>query len=324
MRVDTLITIFWQSVLGAAVFSWPIFSWLRSNVKQKIDPYAPEGHQLKKGTPTMGGLIVIAGALCGLIAERLRSAPIDFKKLGSQDIFLFLIISFGLIGFVDDFVIPRMIAGKRGLGWKQKFLMEIVFGGVAASIAFPIFSFAWCVFLFLILFYSNAYNFADGLDGLSGSLWLALTVGVVGLATVGNPNAAAPMIAIAGGIVVFLFYNAPPAKIFMGDVGSLPLGATLGAGVGMLFLNPTFESTGSAPAIPFLPLAILSFVMIAELVPVPLQVAYFKLTKGKRIFPATPIHHSFEKKGWPESRVVWAFALFQLLLSVAAISIVAK
>lgn len=321
MDFERQIPIFWQSVLGAAIFAWPIFSWLRRNVKQTIDPYAPAGHQLKKGTPTMGGLIVLAGALTGLIAEMLRSGPLTEMIKGPQGMFIFLLVTYGLIGFVDDFVIPRVIPGKRGLGWKQKFIMEIVLGGVAAWIAFPSFSLEWGLFLFLILFFSNAYNFADGLDGLSGSLWLGLAAGVVGLAALGNPHAGPPMIAIAGGIIVFLFFNAPPAKIFMGDAGSLPLGAVLGAAVGILFMNPSFGDTAIHPAIGFLPLTILSIVMLAELVPVPLQVAYYKLTKGKRIFPKTPIHHSFEEKGWPESRVVWSFALFQLLLSLGAIAL---
>lgn len=307
--------IFWVGLIAAALFSYPIYAWLKSNVKQKIDPYAPEGHQLKKGTPTMGGLMILAGALVPMLWYGTR-AP-DARPAW---MFIFLLVTFGAIGFVDDFVIPRMIAGKRGLGWKQKFGLEILCGGIAAYMAFPAFDFRFGLFLFLILFYSNAYNFADGLDGLSGSLWLGLTVGIVGLATYGRADVVPPMLAIAGAVVVFLFYNAPPAKIFMGDAGSLPLGAVLGAVVGMLFMPGAFNSA-EKHAIGFLPLAIFSFVMIAELVPVPMQVAYYKLTKGKRIFPATPIHHAFEKKGWPESRVVWAFALFQLLISLAAIAL---
>lgn len=304
---------FWYGLLAAALFSYPIYAWLKSNVKQKIDPFAPEGHQLKKGTPTMGGLMILAGALVPMlwIASRAPDARPSWM-------FILLLVTFGVIGFVDDFVIPRMIEGKRGLGWKQKFGLEILCGGIASYMAFPTFDFRFALFLFLILFFSNAYNFADGLDGLSGSLWLGLTVGIVGLATYGRGDVLPPMLAIAGAVVVFLFYNAPPAKIFMGDAGSLPLGAVLGAVVGMLFMPGAF-SYNEKHAIGFLPLAVFSFVMIAELVPVPMQVAYYKLTKGKRIFPATPIHHAFEKKGWPESRVVWAFALFQLLISLLAI-----
>lgn len=306
---------FWIGLAAAALFSYPIYAWLKSNVKQKIDPYAPEGHQLKKGTPTMGGLMILAGALVPMVLTAMRA-----KDARPTWMFIFLLVTFGAIGFVDDYVIPRMIEGKRGLGWKQKFGLEILCGGIASYMAFSAFDWRFALFLFLILFYSNAYNFADGLDGLSGSLWLGLSVGVIGLATYGRGDVVAPILAIAGAVVVFLFYNAPPAKIFMGDVGSLPLGAILGAVVGMLFMPGAFNYNVKN-AIGFLPLAIFSFVMIAELVPVPMQVAYYKLTKGKRIFPATPIHHAFEKKGWPESRVVWAFALFQLLISLAAIAI---
>lgn len=304
---------FWIGLAAAALFSYPIYAWLKSNVKQKIDPFAPEGHQLKKGTPTMGGLMILAGALVPMLLTAMRA-----KDARPSWMFLLLLVTFGVIGFVDDFVIPRMLSGKRGLGWKQKFGLEILCGGIAAYMAFPAFNLQFALFLFLILFFSNAYNFADGLDGLSGSLWLGLTVGVVGLASYSRPDVALPMLAIAGAVVIFLFYNAPPAKIFMGDVGSLPLGAVLGAVVGLLYMPGAFDFKQISP-IGFLPLAVFSFVMIAELVPVPMQVAYYKLTKGKRIFPATPIHHAFEKKGWPESRVVWAFALFQLLISLAAI-----
>jgi len=310
---------FWISLLASAALSWPIFSWLRSNVKQTIDPHAPEGHQLKKGTPTMGGLMILAGAIVGIISDMQTRG--EGAWTGPHGMFLLLLVSFGLIGFVDDFVIPRIMKGKRGLGWKQKFILEIALGGLAAYMAIPEFSIEWGLFLFLILFFSNAYNFADGLDGLAGSIWLGLAVGLIGLSAIGNPMSIGPVLAITGGVIVFLFYNAPPAKIFMGDVGSLPLGACLGAAVGILFLNPPFQQPVVASTIGFLPLFIFSFMMIAELVPVPMQVAYYKLTKGKRIFPATPIHHGFEKKGWPESRVVWCFALTQLLLSAAAITL---
>lgn len=328
---ENLVLVCWQSFAGAAICSWPIYSWLKKNVKQKIDPHAPAGHQAKQGTPTMGGLIILAGALIALLAHRWREAPLSLatslhggsraESLQPLDVFLFLIVSFGIIGFIDDFIVPRMKAGKRGLGWKQKLAMEIVFSGVAASMLFPAFEFAWFSCVFLILFCSNAYNFADGLDGLSGSIWLGMTLGVVGLASLAEPILATPMIAVSGATLVFLAYNAPPAKIFMGDVGSLPLGAMLGACLSMLAMKtPSHPLTGSPP-IGWLPIVLVSLLMIAELVPVPMQVAYFKLTKGRRMFPSTPIHHAFEKKGWPESRVVWMFALFQLLCSLAAYTV---
>ncbi|MEQ1823557.1 MAG: hypothetical protein ABL949_13685 [Fimbriimonadaceae bacterium] len=319
-----MLQVFWQAVAGAALCSWPIYSWLRNNVKQKIDPHAPPGHQAKQGTPTMGGLIILAGAVIALVLNRFREAPFSLgtslhggskaESAHTLDVFLLLLIGFGMIGFVDDFVVPRMMAGKRGLGWKQKLALEILVSGIASSMIFPSFGLNWFSTIFLILFFSNAYNFADGLDGLSGSIWIGLTLGIVGLTTFVDLNLALPMVAIAGATLVFLGFNAPPAKIFMGDVGSLPLGAVLGAIISVLSMKSDVQ-------VGWLPILILSLLMIAELVPVPMQVAYFKLTKGKRLFPSTPIHHGFEKKGWPESRVVWTFALLQLLCSVAAYSI---
>lgn len=307
---------FWWSFLAAAVVAGPIYKLLLlTKSRQKIDPHAPETHQRKQGTPTMGGLIIVVGALVAL-ALMLRDSP-RFVSGFTAGTWI-LLLGFAAIGFVDDFVVPRVWKGKRGLGWKQKILLEFGIAGLASHLVMPAPYLAFWVTFFLILFFSNAYNFADGLDGLAGTVWLALALG---LAYVWN--AAAPtdvvVLAISGATVVFLFLNAPPAKVFMGDVGSLPIGALLGwciaANLWSGSWNPAEIDLTLAPA-----LLVLSIIMIAELVPVPMQVAYFKLTKGKRLFPMTPIHHAFEKVGWPETRVVFAFALTQLLLSLAAIS----
>jgi phospho-N-acetylmuramoyl-pentapeptide-transferase len=131
---------------------------------------------------------------------------------------------------------------------------------------------------------------------------------------------------MAGAFIPFLFWNAPPAKVFMGDVGSLPIGAFFGACAAKLVLAHSYFQTydpgfvgGYSYGSLLVPVLIVSVVMIIELVPVPMQVGYYKLTK-KRIFPMTPIHHSFEVKGWPETRVAWSFILFQLLLVVLALA----
>lgn len=317
MQLFDLLTVFWISFGVSGLVAWPIFRWLKATVQQKIDPHL-ESHQVKQGTPTMGGLIILVGALAGLVMPRLFATGEENPLGGAWLTVLVLLIGFGAIGFVDDFVVPRMMAGKRGLGWKQKFALEIAIaaGGLAlGEITDP---WTLAIGVFLVMFYSNAYNFSDGLDGLAGSLWIGLSAGLLLLAN--NLVIGSAVASILGGVVVFLFLNAPPAKVFMGDVGSLPLGAVLGFAV-LALVQPQVVSGPTDGRGIWVAVCVLSLMMIAELVPVPLQVAYFKLTKGKRLFPRTPIHHSFEVKGWKETRIVWTFALVQLLLSLAAVTL---
>lgn len=292
--------------LVAAISAYPLLTLIRLlKARQTINRFAPESHQAKQGTPTMGGLIVLAG-LAGLAAMRSETAPVVGWTL-----------LFGLIGFVDDYVVPRLMPGKRGLGWLPKLAMQIG----AASLAPTLIGLrpgvaTIAVAVVVVLFFVNAYNFADGLDGLAGSLGvvhfaaLAVLGGVLGVSLpVGVLGAA------VGGLVMFLFLNAPPAKVFMGDTGSLVLGALMGLATLGFATGPTGDlALGASLG----PVAVLSLVMVAELVPVPLQVGWYKLTK-KRLFPMTPIHHGFEKVGWPESRVVWCFALAQFVFAIVAI-----
>jgi phospho-N-acetylmuramoyl-pentapeptide-transferase len=293
----------------SAIVAYPVLKALVAlKSRQTIYNLAPESHQKKQGTPTMGGIIILIGLCIAILVS-------------SQDWRLCAwILGFALIGFTDDFVVPRLMKGKRGLGWKQKILAQIVLAVLAA----PIFHLPWngltvAVTAFLVLFFSNAYNFADGLDGLAGALGVLLCIGFIALATnflEGEPVILA-LLALVGGIIPFLFLNAPPAKVFMGDVGSLPIGALFGAAASVVIFGHPITVNNYPPMWPIV--LILSLVMVAELVPVPMQVGYYKLTK-KRLFPMTPIHHAFEVKGWPESRVVWTFILTQLLLDTMAIS----
>lgn len=327
---------FWIALAISAFASFPIMRLLAAmKSKQTVSIHAPEGHQAKQGTPTMGGLIILAGLL----------GAIPFVKWNSS-IFpmVVLIVLFTIIGFVDDFVIPKLMPGKRGLGWKQKIAMQVIaavvplaMGGFSSPIELG-------VGTFVILFFANAYNFSDGLDGLAGTLLIGLLLGMFGIAFLGIPSSATPgvplrmsletpIIFIAlGAVIPFLFWNAPKAKVFMGDVGSLPIGAFLG-GFWFLcrndtkFINQFSVSTmgaGSPSSIwPFYAaFGVWSLMMVAELVPVPLQIASVKLRK-KKLFPYTPIHHAFEKAGWPETRVVFVFSLLQLIFSMLAISIIA-
>jgi phospho-N-acetylmuramoyl-pentapeptide-transferase len=303
---------FWFPFLVALAVSFPLLKWLRANAKQIIDPHAPEGHQLKKGTPTMGGIMIVAGVLGSCLWWNSTEASGRGGSTSIMGCFACFFV-FAVIGFVDDFVVPKF-TGKRGLGWLPKLVMQVAGAAIPAWVVYMndanvIAKVA--VFAFFILFLSNAVNFADGLDGLSSTLWLALVVGLIGVGIASNVH-----IAIAAGVIVFLFYNAPPAKVFMGDVASLPIGATLGWGVAE-YLTGFRHGFLGIDWLRFVPMVALCGMMIAMLVPVPLQVGYYKLTK-KRIFPATPIHHSFEKIGWPETRIVFVFFLVQMVLSMLA------
>jgi phospho-N-acetylmuramoyl-pentapeptide-transferase len=298
------------ALVVAGVFAWPVLKGLIVlKSRQTIYSLAPEGHQKKQGTPTMGGIVILLGLIAGILAFNL-------------DVMLIIwLVAFALIGFTDDFIVPRLMKGKRGLGWKQKIVAQVFL----ALAALPLLHLPWqpavvALTVFSVLFFSNAYNFADGLDGLAGSLGLLLCLGFISLAQFGGDPRVVPVLAaLAGAYIPFLLLNAPPAKVFMGDVGSLPLGALFG----LIAVNITVHPMGSDVVWSsnlVLPILVLSFVMIAELVPVPMQVAFYKLTK-KRLFPMTPIHHSFEVKGWPESRVVWSFFLAQLTLVVLSIGL---
>jgi phospho-N-acetylmuramoyl-pentapeptide-transferase len=299
----------WLSLVVASVLAVPILkllSLLKS--KQTVSQFVPE-HQKKQGTPTMGGLIILAGALSGLVG-------LGVSGVSSAWAYLLLLLGFALIGFVDDYVVPKLMKSKRGLGWKQKLAMQVLLAaGVlyAEGIKQPL---PIALGVFLILFFSNAYNFADGLDALAGSLGLFLFLGIAAIGLlVGNQPVPAVCLCLVGGFVPFLMLNAPPAKVFMGDVGSLPIGAS----IGLMYMDLGARST--EPTTLFPALAVLSVMMAAELIPVPIQIFSVKLF-GKRIPFKTPIHHGFEARGWPETRIVWRFAMVQLVCSAVAITIV--
>ncbi len=322
---------FWMAFAVSALFAFPIFKGLLAmKSRQTVSEFAPEGHQAKQGTPTMGGLIIVAG----MIPVLLWHAWLPFRGFGETTrsssspewawAALVAFLGFAVIGFADDFVVPRLMKGTRGLGWKQKLLMQIAVAVVAAWLLTGNFGVGAILTLFTILFFANAFNFADGLDALAGTLLIALAVGLaaIGDARFYNTLQAPAMMALVGAVIPFLFLNAPPAKLFMGDVGSLPIGALLGLAVSWIaFVPPTMTATSAVPTSSILvALGVLSLVMVAELVPVPLQIFWVKVFK-KRLFPYTPIHHAFEKAGWKETRVVAMFVLVQLLLMMLAITI---
>jgi len=329
-------------LLTAAIAAYPIFRLLLAmKSRQTVSQFAPEGHQKKQGTPTMGGLIVAFGFLASCVLGMIFRPEPSFTpphaigiSLTSFDFAIpILFFGFALVGFIDDFVVPRMFVGKRGLGWKQKILMQLVVASGCAFMMCPDDLFTCGVTVFLILFFSNAYNFSDGLDALAG----LLLIGFAGVLVVLSPFMAGAMWGLLGAIIPFLYYNRPRARVFMGDVGSLPIGAILGASVATALLPPIWKLASASFAVVsnneniYLPqklapwwtclaLLVASGMMIVELVPVPLQILSVKLRK-KKLFSFTPIHHAFERKGWPERKVVLVFAACQLAMSMIALGI---
>lgn len=281
---------------------------MRVGSRQKISEHIGE-HAHKEGTPTMGGLIVLMGVLSTiwLLPSDARTVP------------LVLILGYALIGFLDDFVMPRIATGTRGLGWKQKLALQILvavgaywFGGVRDLQAMAL-------LVFFILFFANAFNLSDGMDTLAGGLGVMMAIGLGAVALLmSEPSAAILMAALVGAMLPFLFLNAPPAKLFMGDVGALPIGALLGWS--FLIVG---KSSESFPANENLWAAsLIAGVMAIELVPVPLQILSAKLRRGRRLFPKTPLHHGLQEAGWPETRVVWTFHLVQAVLVLVGLAVV--
>lgn len=305
---------YWGTLVVAALIAYPVLLLLRTtNSRQIVSEYAPSTHRAKQGTPTMGGIIVVLALVASLSVA--PTGPLRLPILA-------IVLGFALIGLLDDAIVPRCLPGKRGLGWKEKLALQFLVACAALWASGQ----AWSLVLtgaVVVVGYSNAYNFTDGLDGLAATIAILFSLGIVVLAlSAGEAPNAIVSAALVGGLTPFLFLNAPPAKVFLGDVGSLPVGAMLGYQCWNLALRP--ESVGASqwgwrPEVA-LALVVMSLLLAAELLPVPLQIAWVKLFR-KKLFRMTPIHHGFEDAGWSESRVVWTFAIAQGLLVAAGLSL---
>lgn len=306
----------------------------RQSAGQPIRADGPEGHLTKKGTPTMGGfLILLALSIATLLWADLRNRYV-WAALG-------VTMAFGLIGFLDDYMKVSQ-RDSRGLPGKLKFLLEISIAVVAVfwivslappalstSLAIPflksvLVNLGWVFVLFgafVIVGASNAVNLTDGLDGLAivpvmiAAGVFALIAYLVGHAGFSNylqihfvPGSGELAVfcgALIGGGLGFLWYNAPPARVFMGDTGSLALGGALG--------------TVSVITKHELVLAIVGGLFVLETVSVIVQVVSFKLT-GRRVFRMAPLHHHFEKKGWAEPTIVIRFWIIASILALAGLA----
>jgi|TARA_B100001093_G_scaffold24293_1_gene21494 phospho-N-acetylmuramoyl-pentapeptide-transferase len=307
----------------------------RKQISGPIRQDGPIDHIIKKsGTPTMGGLIIILGIFLGTLLWA------DLTNIYILTV-IFVSLSLGLLGFSDD-LLKIKLKNSRGLNSKLKFLGQLFIGSLAIFILmkysnheslnnlyFPFFKnavlFMGIFFipfaLFVIVGSSNAVNLTDGLDGLAtvpvmlvalsftlisylvGNIIFAEYLKIPYIANVGELSIFCG--AIFGSCLGFLWYNAPPAKIFMGDTGSLSLGGSL-ATVAIIVKHEIV-------------LAIIGGLFVLETLSVIIQVASFKLT-GKRIFRMAPIHHHFEKKGWPESTVVIRFWIIAIILALVGLA----
>ncbi|MGQ9516040.1 MAG: phospho-N-acetylmuramoyl-pentapeptide-transferase [Anaerolineae bacterium] len=311
--------------LLAVIWGNPLVALLRKySIGKQIRIDGPSSHQVKMGTPTMGGLMIIVPVV--LITVTLNIANLFGRTLIGRSILVPIIVmlAFGGLGFVDDLAGVR---GKKGQGLlaRTKFLWQFVIAIPTALVFYfllDIHSMAlprvpqkidmglWYipVATLLIVGFSNAVNLTDGLDGLAGSTAAVAFVAYGVIANLqGQTWLSAFCFTVTGAIMAFLWFNAYPAQMFMGDVGALALGATL-AVVALM--------TGQ-----WLLLPIVGIVFVAEAMSDILQVAYFKLTKGKRLFKMAPLHHHFELLGWSETHITQRFWLISVLAGMLGVAL---
>jgi phospho-N-acetylmuramoyl-pentapeptide-transferase len=327
---------FFTALIFGFIFGKPLINLLRrrQGKGQPIRTDGPQTHFAKAGTPTMGGLLILSALLFStLLWARLDNAYVW--------IVLFVTFAFGLIGFADDYAKVSK-QNTKGVSSKIRFVLGLVIAAAACSaaawahpegltnqLAMPVFkdsliNLGWFFVPFgmiVIVGSANAVNLTDGLDGLAimPVMIAAGTLGVIAY-VVGNynyteylgvhfvPGTGELLIftaALFGGGLGFLWYNAPPAAVFMGDTGSLALGGALGA----IAVCTKHEIV----------LAIVGGLFVVEALSVIIQVLYFKRT-GRRVFLMAPIHHHFEKKGWAEPQIVIRFWIISLILALIGLA----
>ncbi len=287
----------------------------RLKVGQTVRDEGPESHLKKNGTPTMGGILI----LVAIVVTSLFFVK-DYPGIIPV---LFLTLGFGLIGFMDDYI---KVVLKRSMGLRawQKFALQVVvtavftfylmrYTDVSLAMKVPFadglyLDFGWMnipILFFVVIGTVNGTNFTDGLDGLASSVTV-LVATFFSVVAIGTGSGIEPITcAVAGALLGFLLFNVYPASVFMGDTGSLALGGFVAAAAYMMQM-PLY-------------IVIVGFIYMIEVLSVILQVSYFKLTGGKRIFKMAPIHHHFELCGWSETRVVAVFSIVTALLCLVAL-----
>jgi phospho-N-acetylmuramoyl-pentapeptide-transferase len=286
----------------------------------------PGSHIEKLGTPTMGGFMIIAPVL--LLTVLLNAATLlGFDILGQSVLIpLLVLVSFGILGAIDDWEGIR--GSRKGLGMRArtKLLVQIALGlATAFALKFivnvpemfwpgypePLSLGGWYIPIatIIIVGFSNAVNFTDGLDGLAGLISATAFAAYGGIALLQEQYFLARFcFTIVGALFGFLWFNVHPAELFMGDTGSLAIGATLA----------TFAlMTGQ-----WLVLPVIAIIPVSEIISVVLQVVYFKYTGGKRLFKMAPLHHHFELLGWSETQVVQRFWLATLIAAMLGVALI--
>lgn len=289
---------------------------------QQILDIGPRWHKSKEGTPTMGGIsFIIASLITFLLLSALMVLTDNTEGLVKATIAILFALANGAIGVVDDLTKFKNHRNE-GLTATQKYLLQLIsaglflaalklWGGLTTELVIPYFGVSFDLGIFYYIFaillitgIVNAVNLTDGIDGLASSVTLALgAFFAVAAFTLGSVSTAVVSAITMGACLGFLVYNFYPARVFMGDTGSLFLG---GLSVGMAFMinNPLI-------------IVIVGIVYICEAASVILQVGFYKLTK-KRLFKMAPIHHHFEKCGWTELKIVGVFSLVTVLAGVLA------
>ena len=312
---------------------WMIRKLAQMQVGQYIRDNGPKTHFDKAGTPTMGGTLIIISITVSIL---LWSDLTNYFVW----IVLFVLIGYGLIGFVDDYLM-QIKKQSKGLSVRKKLALQVIIAlvagflvyispGFSTQITIPFFKnispdFGWVYIIFaafVIVGASNAVNLTDGLDGLAIGpvviaaatyMIFAYVAGHVKIAdylqlnyVAGGGELAIFCGALAGAGIGFLWFNSYPAQIFMGDVGSLSLGAALGV-IAVITKQEIL-------------LALVGGLFVIEALSVIFQVGFFKMTRGKRIFRMAPLHHHFELKGWPEPKVIVRFWIIAIALALLAMS----
>jgi len=322
------------SLLICFIFgAWLISKLREMQVSQYIREEGPPNHKAKEGTPTMGGCLILPAVILSSLAWA------DLRNIYVW-LLIFITTSFGAIGFLDDYLKIKRKTNK-GLSGKVKFALQVICALVFGTVLYMYPEYnqklnvpflkqlhpdlgPWyiVVIVFIVVGASNAVNLTDGLDGLAiGPLivafgcylvfaYLAGHVEIAGYLQIPYVSGAGETTVICGAIVGaglgFLWFNSYPAEVFMGDVGSLSLGATLGA-VSVITKQEII-------------LAIVGGLFVFEALSVIFQVGYFKITGGQRIFKMAPIHHHFELKGWAEPKVIVRFWIIAIILALIAMS----
>lgn len=288
---------------------------IRLKAGQTVRSDGPESHHKKNGTPTIGGLIFLGGML----------VPSLFLAKDYPNIIPVIILTIGMaiIGFIDDYI---KVVLKRSLGLRawQKMALQIVlslgfgiyvmkFTNIDLAVKIPFargvaLDLGWGalpLMVLVIIATVNGTNFTDGLDGLASSVTLVVSVFFVIASTMVGAGVEPLAAAFAGALAGFVLYNAYPAKVFMGDTGSLALGGFV-AGMAYLLQQPLI-------------IILIGLIYAIEVLSVIMQVSYFKITHGKRIFKMSPIHHHFELSGWSETRIVAVFSIITALMCIIAL-----